>query len=143
MRFFIKPFCPKILEKKGIHRNFYFMIRLLIVDDSKVARVAIASFFSEIDPSIQIYEAGNGNEALELAKAYDFDCITIDYNMPEMNGLEVAKNIYNIKNISKIFILTANIQNIIKHKVQESGFYFFSKPVTKELIQQIYSEIKK
>lgn len=119
------------------------MIRLLVVDDSKVARIAISSFFSQIDPNILIHEAGSGTEAIELVKSYDFDCVTVDYNMPEMNGLEVAKKIFDIKQISKIFILTANIQNIVKNKVEESGFYFFTKPVTKDLIQKIYDEIKK
>ncbi|MCX7997530.1 MAG: response regulator [Leptospiraceae bacterium] len=119
------------------------MIRLLIIDDSKVARIAISSYFSQIDPNIQIYEAGNGTEALELVQTHDFDGITIDYNMPELNGLEVAKKIFEIKKTPKLFILTANIQNAIKEKVEQSGFYFFTKPVTKDLIQAIYSEIKK
>lgn len=117
------------------------MIRLLIVDDSKVARIAISSFFTQIDPNIQIYEANNGNEALELVQTYDFEGITIDYNMPELNGLEVAKKIHELKKTPKLFILTANIQNAIKAKVEESGFYFFTKPITKELIQSIYSKI--
>lgn len=119
------------------------MTRLLVVDDSKVARLAISSYFSQIDQDILIHEAESGAEAIELVKTHDFDCITVDYNMPEMNGLEVAKKIYSIKQIPKIFVLTANIQNIVKNKVEESGFYFYTKPITKELIKQIYTEIKK
>jgi two-component system chemotaxis response regulator CheB len=73
------------------------MIKTLIVDDSPLARTIIRDFFDS-DGSFQIIgEAENGLEGLNLAIKLKPDLITMDIEMPEMNGLEaigeIKKNI--------------------------------------------------
>lgn len=65
-------------------------IRLLIVDDSIFMRQALAKIFSEPDIDI-VGLARNGREAVQMASELSPDVITMDIEMPVMNGLEALK----------------------------------------------------
>jgi two-component system chemotaxis response regulator CheB len=68
-------------------------ISLLIVDDSKLIRAAVRRLF-EADGQVQVVgEAANGREALDLLPRLKPDVITLDINMPEMDGLSTLKHI--------------------------------------------------
>ena len=68
-------------------------VRLLIVDDSKLLRKAIRRVF-ETDSQLQVVgEAANGREALDLMPSLKPDVITLDINMPELDGLSTLKHI--------------------------------------------------
>ncbi len=62
------------------------MIRLLVVDDSPLMRRLIGSVFTA-EGDFEIALARNGVEALEQVHAFKPDVITLDVNMPEMDGL--------------------------------------------------------
>ncbi|MCA9143559.1 MAG: chemotaxis-specific protein-glutamate methyltransferase CheB [Planctomycetaceae bacterium] len=69
------------------------MLKVLIVDDSAVARELLEQILSS-DPDIQVVAvAKNGQEAVEFAKKYCPDIITMDIHMPVMNGFEATKEI--------------------------------------------------
>jgi two-component system, chemotaxis family, protein-glutamate methylesterase/glutaminase len=69
------------------------MIKVLITDDSAFMRKAI-SMMIEKDPEIKVVGvARNGEEALEKIKALQPDVLTLDVEMPGMNGLEVLKKV--------------------------------------------------
>ncbi len=69
------------------------MIRVLIVDDSPFIRVALRKILSK-DPEIEVVgEAGNGREAIRQAEALKPDVITLDINMPIMDGLTALEEI--------------------------------------------------
>jgi two-component system chemotaxis response regulator CheB len=68
-------------------------IRLLIVDDSRLIRAAVRRLF-ETDGQVQVVgEAANGREALDLLPSLKPDVITLDINMPVMDGLSTLKHI--------------------------------------------------
>lgn len=68
-------------------------IQVLIVDDSKVIRQAIQHIFNK-DPRISVAgEAADGAEALKKISELDPDVVTMDINMPVMDGLTAVKNI--------------------------------------------------
>lgn len=62
------------------------MIRLLIVDDSALMRRHLVQLF-EAEGDFVLDTARNGLEAIERARQFDPDVITLDINMPEMDGL--------------------------------------------------------
>lgn len=69
------------------------MIKVLIVEDVAVVREFLINILSS-DPEIQVIgTANNGEEALEAAKRYKPDLITMDINMPKMNGFEATRRI--------------------------------------------------
>jgi two-component system chemotaxis response regulator CheB len=69
------------------------MIRVLVVDDSPTAREAICAILRS-DPEIQIIgEAADGSQGVEMAGQLKPDVITMDINMPQMNGYEATRTI--------------------------------------------------
>ncbi|MBI1937038.1 MAG: chemotaxis-specific protein-glutamate methyltransferase CheB [Ignavibacteriales bacterium] len=69
------------------------MIRLLIVEDSKVVQELLVHIFS-YDPEIHIVGvANNGEEALEMVKEGKPDAITMDIHMPKLDGLSATRKI--------------------------------------------------
>jgi len=69
------------------------MIRLLVVEDSNTVRQVLVAAF-EADPEIQVVgTAASGEEALEAVRRLAPDVVTMDFNMPGMNGLEATRAI--------------------------------------------------
>lgn len=69
------------------------MIRILVVDDSAFMRKALSMMLSE-DPEIEIIDtARDGIDAIEKVKKYNPDLITLDIEMPRMDGLTALRHI--------------------------------------------------
>ena len=68
------------------------MIKLLIADDSALVRKLLTGIFAA-EGDFDIRVARNGREALELAKSFEPDVVTLDVHMPEMNGLDCLDRI--------------------------------------------------
>ncbi len=107
---------------------------ILIVDDSRLSRIMISTIIRESDDSWTILQAGNGQEAVEQAQNNQIDLITLDMNMPVMDGLEAAPLLRNLQPEAKIVLLTANIQSATRDKVEEYKLEFVPKPITPEKI---------
>jgi two-component system chemotaxis response regulator CheB len=67
--------------------------KLLIEDDSKLIRRAVSNIFKDQENFRVVGEAGNGKEALELLNKLNPDVVTLDINMPVMDGLTTLKHI--------------------------------------------------
>lgn len=67
--------------------------KLLIVDDSKLIRRAVSNIFKAQDNFQVVGEAGNGKEALDMLAGLNPDVVTLDINMPVMDGLTTLKHI--------------------------------------------------
>ena len=76
-------------------------IDLLIVDDEKIFRSGLRQLIESTFEDINVLEATNGLEALEILEAGNADAMFLDINMPKMDGLQLLEVIKN-KNISKI-----------------------------------------
>ncbi len=65
-------------------------MKALIVDDSRATRRVIGDILRDLE--YEVVEAGNGREALERLSSLGMpDVVLVDWNMPEMNGLEFIK----------------------------------------------------
>lgn len=82
-------------------------IRVLIADDHHVVRRGLV-FFLRTQQNLEVIgEAGNGKEAVQLAKSLKPDVILMDLVMPEMDGIEATKLIKEHHPEMKIIILTS------------------------------------
>jgi two-component system chemotaxis response regulator CheB len=79
------------------------MIKLLIVDDSALMRKVIREFF-EAEGDFQIEVARNGKEAIEKNLSFEPDVITLDINMPEMDGLTALAHIMNTRPVPVVMV---------------------------------------
>lgn len=83
------------------------MIRVLVVEDSPVIQELIVQYINN-DPQMEVIAvAVTGVEAVELAQKHKPDVITMDVNLPEMNGLDATKKIMETNPVP-IIICSAN-----------------------------------
>ncbi len=81
------------------------MAKILVVEDEDAMRMLIKEELE--DEGHEVTTASNGKEALDFLSSNDVDLITLDIEMPNMNGLEVAGKIRDMKKNVKIILLTA------------------------------------
>ncbi|QPG05757.1 response regulator transcription factor [Salinimonas marina] len=67
------------------------MLKVLIVDDERLARLELVRLLGRYDNIEVVGEAANGKEALEAVASQAIDLVFVDIKMPELNGLEFAK----------------------------------------------------
>lgn len=110
--------------------------KILIVDDSSVSRMMIRGRIVGLQPNWDILEAADGDQALTMLASEAPDFITMDVNMPGMNGFEAVEKIRQVNQSVKIVILTANIQESSRDKARQLGVQFVQKPATLAAVQQ-------
>lgn len=110
--------------------------KLLIVDDSKVSRMIIRGFFAKMCPSWIFQEAGSGDAAITLAAEFQPDFVTMDVNMPGMNGFEAAEKLMAAHPRLHLVMLSANIQESSLRMAASMRLNFVAKPATEASLQQ-------
>jgi CheY-like chemotaxis protein len=108
--------------------------RVLIVDDSKLARMAIAKILRTLQPDWTQVEAVNAEEALASVKTNEIDITILDFNMPGRDGLELAAELRERKPTMPVAVISANHQTEIVTRSRLMGAAFLSKPVTQEAL---------
>jgi two-component system chemotaxis response regulator CheY len=107
------------------------MMKILVVDDSTTMRKIVGLTLSGAGHSF--VEAENGLKALDALKADSFDCIILDVNMPEMNGIEFLKaNAANAKKCPIIVLTTQDEEALKKEALGLGAKDFLIKPFQKE-----------
>lgn len=82
------------------------MVRILLADNHPIARRGIRNLISET-PNIQICgEAGNGRDAVKSAIKLEPDIVIVELNLPELNGIEVTRQIKKSLPKTEILIYT-------------------------------------
>ncbi|MDP2697316.1 response regulator transcription factor [Thalassospira sp.] len=107
---------------------------VLLVDDSKFARLLVRAFIEGNFPGWQVDEAEEADKAQSLAAQTQYDYFVIDFNMPGMNGIELGTVLRKAYPAARIALLTANIQQEIQKTVAALGIDFLAKPPTQEKI---------
>ena len=87
--------------------------KLLIVDDSKLARMAATKALKALYPDWTRVEAANADEALSLAKQTAFDIALLDFNMPGRDGLQLAADLLALRPSMPLAVISANHQDEI------------------------------
>lgn len=104
--------------------------KLLIVDDSKLARMSVAKAMKALYPDWMRVEAANADEALALSDDGAFDVALLDFNMPGRDGLELASDLRKAHPNLPIAIISANHQDEIVARAKAIGATFLPKPLT-------------
>jgi DNA-binding NarL/FixJ family response regulator len=120
--------------------------RILVVDDSKLARMAIAKVLNTLRPDWVRVEASRAEEALVLANQSHFDIALIDFNMPERDGLHLAGELRTQSPDMVLAVVSANLQKEIVDRASAVRAKFLPKPVTEaamgEFLDQIDLQLK-
>jgi CheY-like chemotaxis protein len=116
-------------------------LKVLIVDDSKIARMGVIKSLKEIQPEAELFQATNGLEAVELFKKEKPDVVFLDLTMPVMDGYEALKKIIEIDKEAQVIVVSADIQSEAKHRVLVAGAKnMYPKPINKEIMTHIFEQ---
>ncbi|RYC29986.1 response regulator [Lichenibacterium minor] len=107
-------------------------ITVLIVDDSKLARIVAGKTIAALQPGWAKVEAGNADEALAALDRGGIDVALLDFNMPGRDGLALAAELRDRRPAMPIAIVTANVQDEIIARARALDAAFVPKPVTED-----------
>ena len=113
--------------------------KVLIVDDSKLARMVMASAFRRIRPDWSLIETPNADEALATVAKGAVDIALIDFNMPGTDGLELIANIRKSYPGMPVAVVSANVQDEIIGRARQLDAGFIAKPLTDEALEAFLS----
>ncbi|MCG7560449.1 MULTISPECIES: response regulator [Pseudoalteromonas] len=137
-----------ILSPEELELDLYDIqeLRILVVDDSRLARNHIRRVLNNLGAT-RISEAEHGAEALTVLEDTMFDLIITDFNMPEVNGQELAEAIRNSNEHNHVPILMVSSEANETHlaNIAQSGVNAlcdkpFEPQVVKQLIYQLLEQ---
>lgn len=119
-----------------------YQINILIVEDEEKLRKLIRKYLSL--EGYNVFEAGDGLEAIEIFESETVDLIVLDVMMPHKNGYEVAREV-RLKSKVPIIMLTARSEEEDKLQGFEVGIDdYVTKPFsTRELMARIKALLKR
>ncbi len=119
--------------------------RILIVDDHKTFLLLLTHALKKLGVGCQVVSASDGFTALAQLKQQSFDLMVTDYNMPGMNGLELAEAARQM--VPNIQIILMSVQDLgeVKAEAQHRQITldgYLSKPFTLVQLQKVINPIR-
>ncbi len=118
-------------------------MRILLVEDDPTTSRSIELMLTHAN--LNVYCTDLGEEGIDLAKLYDYDLILLDLNLPDMNGLEVLRQLRLARVDTPILILTG--ADDTENKIKGFGFGaddYMTKPFHREeLVARIHAIIRR
>jgi len=117
-------------------------VRVLLVEDDPDLAEATADFLSA--EGLAVRTALSGREALEIAPAFEPQLVLCDLNLPDMNGLELVRELRSRPSTSRsyIVILTAMSGTTLKHLAPDQNVdAIIVKPITVETVRTLIERL--
>ena len=109
--------------------------KVLIVDDSKLARMAVVKALNALKPDWPRIEANNAEEALTQINEQSPDIILLDFNMPGKDGLAFAAELRQHSPQIAVAVISANRQVEVINRTEAAGATFLPKPLTEKALE--------
>ena len=120
------------------------MKTVLVVDDSRIMRNIIKNIFSDLNIPSQFLEAENGKKAFQLLEANKVNIIFLDWNMPEMDGMEFLKKVRampDYKDLPIIMVTSESAKYNVVEALQNGATDYIVKPIREKVFKDKISEI--
>ena len=116
--------------------------KILICEDERDSQEAIKNTLAKRD--YEVYAAADGRESVEKAKQLNPDLVLLDIRMPEIDGIEVAKQIRKFNNQARIIFITAfQSPQLIKETAKYDISDYIVKPTpTEDILKSIQDALK-
>lgn len=113
------------------------MARAMVVDDSRAMRMILAKILRDL--GYEVADAANGVEALRAIRAdwRDIELLLVDWNMPEMNGLELVTEIRKDASLASLVIVMVTTETELDQMMlalNAGANEYVMKPFTREIL---------
>jgi len=120
------------------------MKTILVVDDSRIMRNIVKNIFADLKVPCNYIEAENGKKAYQLLETNKVDLVFLDWNMPEMDGLEFLKKVRSMPDYDKIPIIMVTSESAKYNVVEalDAGVTdYIVKPINEKTFKQKVSNL--
>lgn len=117
---------------------------VLVVDDSAMMRKIVIKNVREAGFEVNFVEASDGSEGLEKFQAGGIDVILTDWNMPNMDGVTMVKEIRKLdpeKKIPIVMVTTEGSADKVKEAVMAGANNYLAKPFTPDRLREKLGKI--
>lgn len=120
-------------------------MKILVVDDSRAMRMIVKRTLRQAGfNNIDVAEADNGKAALEAMAASPPSLVLCDWNMPEMNGIELLRHLRGEGNAVNFGFVTSEASPEMKNTASAAGAQFLiTKPFTADTFKDVLSQFIK
>ncbi|MFE0178236.1 response regulator [Streptomyces sp. NPDC059002] len=115
------------------------MIRALVVDDDPIVREGLTHIFASTQDIHVVAEAGDGRQAVALARTIQPDVVLIDIRMPHMDGLTATRDIAQLNPPPQVIVLTTFDDDEYIHTALRNGAagFLLKRTAPQELIHAV------
>jgi two-component system chemotaxis response regulator CheY len=120
------------------------MKTVLVVDDSRIMRNIVKNTFSQLKIPCQFIEAGNGKEAMNALQTQTVNLILLDWNMPELSGIDFLKQVRTMdqyKSLPIIMVTSESAKYNVIEALKSGATDYIIKPVNEKNFTEKLSKI--
>jgi two-component system chemotaxis response regulator CheY len=120
------------------------MKTVLVVDDSRIMRNIVKNTFTQMKIPCQFLEAGNGKEAMSLLQSQQVNLILLDWNMPELSGIDFLKQVRAMdqyKSLPIIMVTSESAKYNVIEALKSGATDYIVKPVNEKNFTEKLSKI--
>ena len=112
---------------------------ILVVDDEKLQRDQLVDGLSDLD--VEVFQAGNGEEALEVIEAQIPSLVIMDIRMPVLDGVETVDKLAEIGSDIKVILMTGDPTSLrAAYKRRPDVFTIIEKPIPLRVLRRFVIE---
>ena len=115
--------------------------KVLIVDDSKLARMSVVKVLKTLHPDWVTVEAGDAAQALASVGVESPDFALVDYNMPGKDGLTLAAELRERDARIGVAVISANHQLEVIQRAEAAGACFIRKPLNEQTLAEFLKTV--
>ena len=120
------------------------MKTVLVVDDSRIMRNIVKNTFAELKIPCEFLEAENGAKAYHLLETNKVSIVFLDWNMPEMDGMQFLKKVRSMPDYQELPIIMVTSEAAkysVVEALQNGATDYIVKPVHQKVFMEKISEI--
>ena len=117
---------------------------ILVVDDSRIMRNIVKKTFTELKIPCQFLEAENGQKAYQLLVTNKISLVLLDWNMPQMDGMQFLKKVRakpNYKDLPIVMVTSEAAKYNMLEALQNGATGYIVKPFSEKVFMEKISSI--
>ena len=117
---------------------------VLVVDDSRIMRNIVKNTFAELKIPCEYLEAENGKKAFQLLETNKVNLVFLDWNMPEMDGIDFLKKtraMPDYKDLPIIMVTSEAARYNLVEALHAGATDYIVKPINEKVFNKIVSKL--